>query len=175
MSDLRPRGTQVMIGGEAHSLLFTLNVIDAIQSRYDETVSQTMKRLFDDFQEPQCLRFILTELLNDEKIRNGEKHRYTVEEVGSMVSVEEKMDIKIGIFQAYGAAAPIQEDDDNEDEATEMLDVAQLILMATTKMGYSEEEVFAMTPRKFFLLFDKFLSLNGNKKTEEKAPILMLP
>ena len=31
-------------------------------------------------------------------------------------------------------------------------------------MGYSERETFAMTPRKFFLIYNEYLIMTGRKK-----------
>lgn len=33
-----------------------------------------------------------------------------------------------------------------------------------TVLKYSEEEMFRMTPRKFFLMYDEYLELHGLKK-----------
>jgi hypothetical protein len=35
-----------------------------------------------------------------------------------------------------------------------------------TKLGYSEKEVFIMTPRKFFLMYDQYLEMHGLKEKE---------
>jgi hypothetical protein len=32
------------------------------------------------------------------------------------------------------------------------------------RLGYSEDELMRMTPRKFFLLFDEYQEMNGLKK-----------
>lgn len=174
MSDLRPRGKRVEIGGEAHSLLFSLNVVDAVQDQYKETVSQTLLKLLDPMEAPRRLRFILTELLNDEKRRNRQQGWYTEEEVGALVTREEIPGMTAAVIAAYGEAIPEETKEDDQREA-ELLDVAELILLATTKMGYSEEEVFSMTPKKFFLLLDRYLNLNGAKGKNRQADIDMLP
>lgn len=46
-----------------------------------------------------------------------------------------------------------------------MMNVARLILIGTTKLGYTEQQIFAMTPRKFFLLYDEYLIVSGAKKS----------
>lgn len=35
------------------------------------------------------------------------------------------------------------------------------------RLGYTEEEVLAMTPRKFFKLFEEYQWMNGLKKHEQ--------
>ena len=50
-------------------------------------------------------------------------------------------------------------------EEPEQLNIARLLNIGITKLGYSENEVLQMTPRKFFLLYDEYLRINGlNKK-----------
>jgi hypothetical protein len=45
------------------------------------------------------------------------------------------------------------------------MNIARLLYIGTTKLGYTETEVFRMTPKKFFLIFDEFEDINGfNKK-----------
>ena len=34
------------------------------------------------------------------------------------------------------------------------------------RLGYTEDEVFDMTPRKFFMIFDEYRFMNGLKKPE---------
>ncbi len=172
MSDLRPKGKKVWIGGEEHELLFSLNVIDAMQSFYNETAGRVLLKLTDEMRGPEVLRFLLTELLNDEKQRRNDHGFYKIEEIGSMVSRKEIPELTRSVINAYEEAVPKEQEKTTEEG--ELLDIAGLILIATTKMGYSEEEVFAMTPKKFFLLFESFLSMNGKKK-KDVAPILMLP
>lgn len=44
------------------------------------------------------------------------------------------------------------------------MNIARLLLIGTMKMGFSQEEVLRMTPRKFFALYDEYLILAGVKK-----------
>lgn len=46
------------------------------------------------------------------------------------------------------------------------MNIARLLYIGTKKLGYSEDEVFSMTPRKFFRIYDEYLILNGAKKEE---------
>lgn len=173
MSSLRPAGTCLMIGGEEHRVFFSLGVIDELQSRFGKTVGQLLVMLKDPVEGPGYLREILTALLNDEGIRLKNGKRYTKEEVGSLVMQKEIPGLTISLFLAFNDAMPEPEDERN-DEESELLDIAQLLIIATSKMGYSEEEIFNMTPKKFFTLFEKYLELNGKKK-DTRAAIDMLP
>ena len=54
------------------------------------------------------------------------------------------------------------------------MNIARLLYVGAMKMGYTERELFWMTPRKFFLIYDEYFDLNGLKKPDENA-IDMLP
>ena len=43
------------------------------------------------------------------------------------------------------------------------------------KLGYTEEEVFRMTPRKLFLIYDQYLIVAGLKKDGDEYAIDNLP
>lgn len=167
MSDLRPEGNIVKIGGEAHSLLFTLSVIDAVQYKYGENVWETLKRLAKSQEGLMALRFILKELLNDEAFRTKTGRTYTEEDVGNMVLASEIPGLERAIITAYGMSVPQAEDEEENDpdDSPQLLDVAQILVICVSKMGFSEEETFKMTPRKFFRLFEKFTETSGTSKT----------
>ena len=167
MSDLRPAGVNTKIGEEEHNLLFTLNVIDAVQSEYDQTVGKTLSELSDWRKAPERLRFILKELLNDEEARKGSFKAYTAVEVGSMITAAEMPELIAAVIASYAGAVPEEETQTGQD--AELLDIASMLIAATAKMGYSEEEVFRMTPRKYRVIFDKFLEMNGVKKESDYA------
>ena len=168
MSDLRPAGVNTKIGEEEHNLLFTLNVIDAVQSEYDQTVGKTLSELSDWRKAPERLRFVLKELLNDEKARKGSYEAYTAVEVGSMITAAEMPELTAAVIASYAGAVP-EEEETQAGQDTELLDIASMLIAATAKMGYSEEEVFRMTPRKYRVIFDKFLEMNGVKKESDYA------
>ena len=46
------------------------------------------------------------------------------------------------------------------------MNIARLLNIGITKLGYCENEVLQMTPRKFFLLYDEYLEVNGYRKKE---------
>ena len=43
------------------------------------------------------------------------------------------------------------------------------------KLGFTEEQVMAMTVRKFFMLFDEYQYMNGLKKEGDDEQINLLP
>lgn len=52
--------------------------------------------------------------------------------------------------------------------------MSRLLYIGMTKLGYTEPELFRMTPRKFFKIYDEYLDLNGLRKKDE-CQIDMLP
>ena len=56
MSDLRPKGAHVEIGGVDRHFLFTLNAIDTIQSEKGMPVSNVMELLQDEAEVPGTVR-----------------------------------------------------------------------------------------------------------------------
>ncbi len=68
------------------------------------------------------------------------------------------------ILKAYGISMPEpDEDEDQEPEDFEQLNIARMIYLGTSRLGYTEAEILDMTPRKFHLLYDEYLELNGGK------------
>ena len=51
-----------------------------------------------------------------------------------------------------------------DDRDPELLNMARLLYIGSHNLGYSEGEIFRMTPRKFFLLYDEFLEMHGVHK-----------
>lgn len=48
------------------------------------------------------------------------------------------------------------------------MNVARMLYVGSMKLGYTEEELFRMTPRKFFRIFNEFLEINGIHKRKKK-------
>lgn len=44
------------------------------------------------------------------------------------------------------------------------MNIARLLYIGTMKLGFTEEQVMAMTPRKFFVIYDEYLYMNGLQK-----------
>ena len=50
--------------------------------------------------------------------------------------------------------------------------MTRLLYIGSKVLGYTEAEVFAMTPRKFYLLYDEHLIYTGRKKKRENDSLL---
>lgn len=112
MSDLRPKGTLVMVNGAEHNFLFSLNVVDDLQEHYRLPIDDVIGLMIDEEKTYAALRYILMVLMNDEAERlKYEKAEHVPEQVterqvGSMVSMMEHIEIFRGILKAYGTSLP---------------------------------------------------------------------
>lgn len=116
MSDLRPIGVPIELEGVERHLLFTLNAIDELQEYYKEDLSRIIDKLTDKEEAVAVLRQLLAVLLNDEAEReaafNGnELKRYTIKEIGWLVTLDNQEQILLAVLGAYGLSLP--EGDDN--------------------------------------------------------------
>ncbi len=117
MSDLRPRGTPVVIDGEERHLLFTLNAIDEIQDHFDAPMSDVWDKLTDKRESEKTIRYLICALLNDEAAReqrNGKELKsYTEEEVGWAITVGNVNEIMMALLDTYGLSLPEPDEDDS--------------------------------------------------------------
>lgn len=113
MSDLRPKPTTITLGGKEYGMLFTLNVIDEIQDRFDIPISQLADLMRDERKVFKVLKTLLTVLINEaiDDAESGEPH---VEEdfVGRKITIAEIATLKDKIFTAFSNGAPERDDDD---------------------------------------------------------------
>ena len=119
MSDLRPVGVPIELGGVERHFLFTLNAIDAVQSHYDMTILDALNKLFDANEQVESLKFLTMTLINDEvereKWRNPDSdlNKVTENDVGYMVHSFNMPEVRKAILAAYRISVP--ESDENDD------------------------------------------------------------
>lgn len=121
MSDLRPKGVEIEIGGQKRTLLFTINAIDEIQEKCNMPLLDAMKYVAQaadgetDHDTVQNFRAIITVLLNDENSGS-----LTEKEVGRMIDIGNYSSVAWTVLNAYGISNPDpDEEDDEEDEEDE--------------------------------------------------------
>ena len=117
MRDLRPKGIPVFLDGVERELLFTLNAIDAIQSKYNMTVFAVLKRITDQNSLPETIKTILSILLTDEAERARWKNpdsalpAVSEKEAGWLVSIDNLSEVTDAIFKAYRISIPDPDED----------------------------------------------------------------
>lgn len=121
MSDLRPEGIKVELGGKEYRLLFTINVIDEIQSRLNEGIFDAMDHIAEaaegDWGHETIMAFcsIVAILLN-----GGEEGPLTGKDVARMVTKNTYRPVAWAVMAAFGLSMPeTDEDEDDEDEDDE--------------------------------------------------------
>ncbi|HCT91098.1 MAG TPA: hypothetical protein DF613_06935 [Lachnospiraceae bacterium] len=120
MSDLRPEGITVELGGKEYRLLFTINVIDEIQSKMNKGIFDAMDYIAEAAEgELNCETIrafcsIVAILLN-----GGEEGPLTGKNVGRLVTKDTYRPVAWAVMAAFGLSMPEpdeDEDDDGEDD-----------------------------------------------------------
>lgn len=112
MSLCRPEGVQVEIGGEAHSLLFTLRAVCEIEEHYDTPIGEVIRRLTDEKTVYATLTYLLTVLVNDDLYSHDRSAApYTEDEIGGCISIHESAALGRAVMTAYVGASPKQDED----------------------------------------------------------------
>lgn len=126
MSDLRPRGVEIELGGQKYRLLLTLNAIDQIQERCNLPLYDAIKYAAQaadgkmDHDTIQNFRAIVTVLLNDE-----EDGKLTEKEVGKLLDLENFRNVAWHVLKAYGLSMPEPDEDVEEDEEDPNVETGQ--------------------------------------------------
>lgn len=117
MSDLRPKGVEVELGGQKRNLLFTINAIDEIQERCNAPlidVMQYVAKAADGKMDHETLdnfRAIVAALVNSEK-----EEYYSEEEVGRFLTLANYKPTAWKMLEAYGISLPDPDEDDEDEE-----------------------------------------------------------
>ena len=113
MSDMRPSGIAVTVGGVERHVLFTLAVVDEIQSKYNLPVSEVIAKMSDEMEVYPVIVSIITSLINDEIIRTGSGDPVTEEWAKRNITVPECDGIIAAILQSYGISVPEKDEDED--------------------------------------------------------------
>ncbi len=123
MSDLKPRGVPVVLDGVERRFLFTLNVIDDIQSETGKNMKEIMQELADEEKMKDTLKYLVTTLVNDEAERMKRKDpdsglsAITQREAGELIGMDNIVEITAAVMLAYGYSLPEPEEDDPNQES----------------------------------------------------------
>ena len=116
MSDMQPTGTPLtLLDGVDRRVLFTLSVVDEVQSKYDETVPEVFKRTCDLKQQSDVTAFLVATLINHAAKREKSKDTVTEEYVKDNIDMIILPKINRAIAKSYGYSVP-EPDDDEEEE-----------------------------------------------------------
>lgn len=115
MSDMRPRGNEIELGGRKLRLLWTINVIDQIQDHYDMPISELDNLLRDERKTLKVVRHILTLLIN-EAIEDEESGETKVDEmwVGRKITVQNISALRSALLVSFSSGLPEGDSDPNQ-------------------------------------------------------------
>lgn len=118
MSDLRPQGIAVEVGGQEYEILFTIAVIDEIQEKCNAPLIDAVRVAADaaDGKTDRETMFefckILTILINRDA-----KEQLTEQDVRNRLDIKAYKTVAWNVLKAYGISMPDpDEDDEFEDE-----------------------------------------------------------
>ena len=122
MSDLRPTGAPVVIGGQEYNILFTIGAIETIQETCNKALVETMPAIANvanyrtDADDLRTFYNVLAAFLT---VDSGKK--VTADDIDGIMKPTEMQKIAITLMEAYGFSMPDpdSDDEDSEDEEEE--------------------------------------------------------
>lgn len=117
MSDLRPKGTKLTLGGKEYGLRFTLNAIDDIQDHFDVAIEE-LPKLFD---EPKTriknIRYLITALINEDIAcvndeTGGNAPLLDERYIGRQIDARNMGDIMTAIYACFADGTPRKDEDE---------------------------------------------------------------
>lgn len=122
MSDLRPTGAPVVIGGQEYNILFTIGAIEAIQESCNKALVETMPAIANianyrtDADDLRTFYNVVAAFLT---VDSGKK--VTADDIDGIMKPTEMQKIAITLMEAYGFSMPDpdSDDEDSEDEEEE--------------------------------------------------------
>ena len=177
MSDLRPIGIPVNFDGVDRYFLFTFKHIDELQDRYPGmNIFRQVEAAKDDTLDGLIHLIDLVDVLCDRRIQKNDIPKILKKNVltgdGNLTTV--RTAVNLALIDSLPKPEETEEEHRPE-EGTGLFEIPKYIVLATSQFGMSEEEAWDMTPRKFALLNDAYLEVNGLKKKEEHISLLDLP
>lgn len=122
MSDLRPTGAPVVIGGQEYNILFTIGAIETIQETCNKALVETMPAIANvanyrtDADDLRTFYNVVAAFLT---VDSGKK--VTADDIDGIMKPAEMQKIAITLMEAYGFSMPDpdSDDEDSEDEEEE--------------------------------------------------------
>ena len=175
MSNLRPTGIPANFDGVDRYFLFNFRRIDELQYRHPGiNIFDQVKVAKDDTLAGFMQLIDIVDVLCDGQVPVVEIPRSLRKNLTTGAGSLTEVRIAINRALIESMPEPTDQDDvDPHEEGTGIFDIPKFIMIAMSKFGMSEAEAWEMTPRKFSLLDDAYLSINGLKKKEEASMSLL--
>ena len=120
MSDLRPTGAQVVIGGQEYNILFTIGAIEAIQESCNKALVETMPAIVNianygtSTEDVKTFYNVIAAFLT---VDTGKEVK--AEDIDGIIKPAEMQKIAITLLEAYGFSMPDPDSDDEDSEENE--------------------------------------------------------
>lgn len=116
MSDLKPKGKKINLGGKEYGLRFTLNAIDDIQDHFNIAIEDLGKLFSDSKTRIKNLRYLLTLLINEDidcvKDETGEEIAHVDERfVGRHIDAQNMQSMMMAIMNSFTAGTPTSDEE----------------------------------------------------------------
>lgn len=130
MSDAKNKSGKIVLGGIEFDLIFTINVIDDLQDKFDISIEQ-LGDIMSGRDKFKAIRYILTELINEgidnSNYISGDKVPHVTErQVGRWLNVNNIGMASECIFAAFTAGVPDGSDDEDEDDTANPQTAAEM-------------------------------------------------
>ena len=174
MSDLRPIGVPIRFAGSDRRFLFSFETIDELQSRHrDKSVFDLMEQAMENTVEGLTMIIDMVDVLCHGEIERSEIPRQL--SVNTLTGEGSLQQVRYAVSQALIESMPQpREDEIITEEGSGIMEINKFMIIATSKFGLSEKEAWALTPRKFGLLNDAYMTVNG-MRAEETMSLSQLP
>lgn len=178
MSNLRPDGVPVNFDGSDRHFLFTLRTIDELQYMHPATsIFRMIEEAGKDTLEGLLyLVDIVYALCGGELSRTDIMQSLktnTLTGGGSLQTVRAAIDL------ALVESMPIPDDRDEPEQKEDkagIIEIPKFLIIAMTRFQMTEDAAWNLTLRKFSLLNDAYMTINGMKKADDDyMPLSMLP
>ena len=120
MSDLRPTGAPVVIGGQEYNILFTIGAIEAIQESCNKALVETMPAIArvanygTDSEDVKAFYNVIAAFLT---VDTGKEVK--AEAIDGLIKPAEMQKLAVTLLEAYGFSMPDPDDEDSDDEEDE--------------------------------------------------------
>lgn len=177
MSNLRPTGVPVNFDGSDRHFIFTLKVIDDLQYMHPATgIFKMIEEAGKDTLEGLLYLVDIVYALCDGSVTRTDIMQSlktnTLRGGGSLQTVRSAIDLAL----VESMPEPTDEDIPVREDASGIIETPKFLIIAMTRFGYSEADAWNLTLRKFSMLNDAYMTINGMKKADDDyMPLSMLP
>ena len=170
MGKLKDKPIEIKLMGKTHHLLFTVNAIYEVQEQLKIKMFDILKEL--QLEKPDICKIVFcitTILINDSITRSkAKKKELLMTEIVEKLSIDDFFVCLNGIIQTIKESYPIPDDDEcdyvEETRKTEEPDMIVRMFTIGHLLGYKDDEIWTMTPKKLIAMHSDLKAYNTGDK-----------